>query len=978
MNVICREFHGARVAPRDVLVAAAVALVANFAGAEEAIWIGGPSGSWFEPTNWSTGVVPNPGDPFGDLSVIIDDDPEQASEVIIQVVEDNELYIPNLVTDEGDRLTLLAGNPVVANRSTIAGTIDFEGSAFLFTREFLWLTPTGRIMMNGPGARLSGDSKSLFCNQGVLTGGGTIDQRLLIHNEGEFLATIAGQPLTLGAYPGVYLNSGRLAAVGGEMILAGVWQNFGTAPGTIEAQGDSRVEIRGQVFGGVLKTGTEGGGAEGLIDAANSKLADIHNLGRLDLANSTLAGVVQNDGVMSGRAGGGVAFNVTFGTTLAGIGRLELNGDRVTAINGPDGDPAATWFHEAGHTIAGPGTLPTLTNRGVLEAVGEGNVLWVEMPTSGALASVLPVNSGVIRAADGGKFALARNSAAATFLNYEGDVPGVLEAGINGVIDLDFTSVRGGILRGVAAPDDDPTATSGRIKNVRQFTDVTIEGDLTYGDPPNGANFFLTNGTIVNRGTLRTQSLRIASGTTFTGGGVIRVSGGNVLGDTTSQSLTNQDNTLAVTGTIHADTIGLINRGALQVDQSGPDLRIHSESASYAFDVETLGVVNSGVIQAINGGSLIATGLITNHEGAKAGVIHAGDGSLVTLHQVDGGTLSTEGTGLISLDNNSGTYVANVHNLGTLELHGAVLQGNVTNDGVIRGSGAIAGSLYGEGIWTFGGTPLDRYLSVWQSLTIHGPQHTIQGSGQLTVSGLFLNQGTIIVDGAEPLEIDATRDATIVQTGSIIVPASQSLAVNLEQSRLTNGGLLDISGTASVERVPAGALEIVNAPGATIRLSDAAAILSATAGANAASLVNQLGADIVATGGTIDLRDPPATAPAEFRNEGQVRLEAPAAGTAAHLIVEGDFIQADFGRLELGVGGVNAGEFDVLELVSSTAALGGTLAIELRDDYDPMPGDAVAVLQAQGGIIGEFDYLEAPPRWRGGGGFLTTSPTVSC
>ena len=111
-----------------------------------------------------------------------------------------------------------------------------------------------------------------------------------------------------------------------------------------------------------------------------------------------------------------------------------------------------------------------------------------------------------------------------------------------------------------------------------------------------------------------------------------------------------------------------------------------------------------------------------NYEDGVDGVIHAADGGVVNISRIDGGVLSTEGSGVIR---GTGGLIKDVHNLGTLEVNFAVPQGTIVNDGIIKGSLQINGTtsvfarLEGSGRWETTGAAINS------GVFFHGPQHTI-------------------------------------------------------------------------------------------------------------------------------------------------------------------------------------------------------------------------------------------------------------
>ncbi len=80
----------------------------------EATWIGGPSGSWTEPTNWSIGMVPA----STAMNVTIDDDPMASSAVSLPAMS-SSLTIGAVTIDSGDQLEIQSGSSLTPSFVTV-------------------------------------------------------------------------------------------------------------------------------------------------------------------------------------------------------------------------------------------------------------------------------------------------------------------------------------------------------------------------------------------------------------------------------------------------------------------------------------------------------------------------------------------------------------------------------------------------------------------------------------------------------------------------------------------------------------------------------------------------------------------------------------------------------------------------------------------------------------------------------------------
>jgi hypothetical protein len=316
-------------------------------------------------------------------------------------------------------------------------------------------------------------------------------------------------------------------------------------------------------------------------------------------------------------------------------------------------------------------------------------------------------------------------------------------------------------------------------------------------------NLFVNGGTITNNGAIdlagniTSASLFIGSNTLLTGTGVIAMSNSstNYIGADSSTSnwkLTiDAGQTIRGSGQIGlgSNTLNIENRGRITADQP-IGLSI---SATY-LGSGTTGMVNTGILEAVSGGTLELKGIkpLTN----AGGTIQALNVSVVQLNgnssaetQIVGGTLKTEGTGVIramgSTTNNTTAYnlIKDVTLTagGRLEVTtGAILkvQSTITNDGTIYVYGGTASSnkaglqlwssdatLTGTGTLTMtngNNSQGSRDPAIYSSLasyTLTNEQgHTIQGSGTIGGStGMgFINKGTVIANQGHALTIQPT------------------------------------------------------------------------------------------------------------------------------------------------------------------------------------------------------------------------------
>jgi hypothetical protein len=393
--------------------------------------------------------------------------------------------------------------------------------------------------------------------------------------------------------------------------------------------------------------------------------------------------------------------------------------------------------------------------------------------------------------------------------------------------------------------------------------------------------------------------------------------------------LTNVDNVIHGSGTISGPgTHPLTNRGTIRSDgllQFG----------------DLLDIVNSGRIEAVAGTRIVTSKreLIQNYENGVDGVIHAADGGVVQIGGyccggVDGGILSTEGSGIIQVLNDS--ILKDIHNIGNLQFGHILARGTFVNDGLIQGTMRVASPVFridGSGQWETTGSQLDA------ALFINGLGHTIAGSGGgalVSSAAVVVNEGTIrATDGTFNLS-----SAAITNSGLIHAPVGRTLGIDSQLGRIENTGNMLAEGTITI-KASAG---IYNFDEGQIDVRGQLTLQQTV-------LRNRPDGMIVGTGaivGTI------ANGPLVV-NEGVIE---PGAGLAT-LQIGDDFQQLASGRLQMELSAGEDPASDVLA-VNGLATLAGTLVATLVGEDSLSLHDSFTLLTASGGITGIFEKLELP------------------
>lgn len=224
------------------------------------------------------------------------------------------------------------------------------------------------------------------------------------------------------------------------------------------------------------------------------------------------------------------------------------------------------------------------------------------------------------------------------------------------------------------------------------------------------------------------------------------------------------------------------------------------------------GVVNSGLLQAIDGGTLRLELYTFDNAG---GIIQALDGSTVQLYglTVVGGTLTTSGSGSLQCIGNGPTLdgVTLTGTLTVLDSKCLTLKNTITNGGTLSVASAgsetdlILGSdvtLDGTGTLALSSSTQNRIYAGDAGHTYRltvGVNQTVSGAGRLGRAGelSLTNAGTITADEAAPLVIWPNTDG-VVNTG--VLQASDGATLRLELNTFANtGGTIEALDGSTVE-----------------------------------------------------------------------------------------------------------------------------------------------------------------------------------
>ena len=285
----------------------------------------------------------------------------------------------------------------------------------------------------------------------------------------------------------------------------------------------------------------------------------------------------------------------------------------------------------------------------------------------------------------------------------------------------------------------------------------------------------------------------LSAGATLTGGGTISLSGSNAgITGFSGSVLTIGEQTIQGDGSVGRNAVGITNNasGLIDANLDGEILLI---------DASADGLTNAGAIQASDGGTLTINGTVVDNAG---GTITAQAGSTVLLDNgvtINGGTVSSVGTGEVRTDTLSNVFLNGTTHSGSL-ISGVAsdlgVSGTITNSGDINIDGGGSASATNLEVQSTGAT-----LTGGGTLTLSGLNAGVtagvSGAGALTIGDQTvqgdgsLGRNTIaIINSADGL-IDSNLDE-----GILLIDANTAGGLtNSGAIQASNGGTLTINGT---------------------------------------------------------------------------------------------------------------------------------------------------------------------------------------
>ena len=725
-------------------------------------------------------------------------------------------------------VTLTSGSSYQVNNNTVTtltGTFNNLGTLTVASGGSTTdlLIGSGGVTLSGSGSITLGNSSAnrLLGTNGTdvlvnpaahtIQGAGQLGVNLLGFTNAGLIVANQSNILVFNPSAAGVTNTGTLRATSNATLQLndGVFTNTG---GTIEAQNGSFVDIVGStVSGGSLTTGGTGLiRGIGATTLANVSLTSGSSYQVTNNTATTLTGTLSNLGTVTVASGGNTTDLIigAGGVTLSGNGTITLSNSSANRLLGTNATDVLVI--PAAHTIQGAGQLGAnllgVTNAGLIVA-NQSNTLVFDPSAAGV------TNTGTLRATAGATLQLNDG----VFAN----AGGTIEAQTGSFVDVVGSTITGGSLT---------SGTTGLIRGIGAVTldGVTLTASSNYQVANNTtttlANAFTNHGTLkINSGGNTTDLSIKSTGVTLSGGGSILLSNttaNRIVGQTSTTTLTNQDNLIQGSGQLGANLLQLVNQSTIEANQS----------SALIIDPSGTGVTNTGTLRSTNGATLLLSdGTFAN----AGGTITAQNASFVDLNTavINGGSLTTAGTGLIRNTGGStlnGVTLTTGSNLQTLNNTTLTLGGTFTNNGTVsENSGGnttdislnSAGVTFtGGGVFTLSNSAANRIVGQTSTTTLVNLDNTIQGAGQIGANLLQLdNRSLIVANVSNPLTIDPSgtgvansgtlratnnatlrlNDGTFTNTSTATVEAQTGSLVELNAASIA-GGLLATSGTGLI------------------------------------------------------------------------------------------------------------------------------------------------------------------------------------
>lgn len=618
-------------------------------------------------------------------------------------------------------------------------------------------------------------------------------------NQGTVIAT-QSTPLLINAPAGV-TNTGTLRADGGTLQLQSTINSGG---GNIEARNGSQVQLlNGAVINNANFSVIGAGSLITTVGGAQVTLGGGTVSGPMTMANNSFirqtGDLVYNGTLNMASVGNFTDLQIDGLRTISGAATISMSNNaqnRLVAANGL-GDRLTL---AGGVTLQGAGQLGANT---ALAVVNNGTVVATQSTPLLIQTSAGITNNGVLRA-DGGTLQFANvvvESAGGTIEALNGSQVQLLNGTV--INNANFAASGGGLITTVGGAT--VTLGGGTVSGpmsvvnnsfVRLAADMTYNGVLSMGSVGNftdiqfdGARTLGGTATISMSNNIQNRLMAATgAGDSATFGSNITVQGAGQIGGGGALAVVNNGSWIANSSAgMVLSTTGSATNNAL----------IRGDGASFTIASTQLNQGASGVLNAINGGSIVL-----------------GNGS-----QVNGGTLSTASGGQVVVIGGNTARVAGVNNTGTVNVNNNAfldLLGTLTNNGTVnlqsvgnftdlRSDGNR--SILGTGTITLSNNAQNRIYGVTagDSLVL-GAGQTLQGAGQIGAGTNFnfTNNGTMLGNVSNALTFSST--GTVLNNGlvradggNVVVTGGTTFGQTTSGTlSAINGGVVTVNGGATL------------------------------------------------------------------------------------------------------------------------------------------------------------------------------------
>jgi hypothetical protein len=685
---------------------------------------------------------------------------------------------------------------------------------------------------------------------------------------------------------------------------------------------------------------------------------------------------ITNNGTISNGPGNGLGIDSGGTTTLSGSGTLNMTDPNCRVGSGILGTTLVNQQLIQGQGSLGFGTM-AINNQSTISA--SGGTLTVQPDASGI------INTGTMEAQSGAQLTLTEGFPV-TFNNTGGTIKA-----LDGSTILLQMNPSGGTLTTMGsgvftlAP---PGAGAG-------LTTLTNAGTFSV---PSGANLNWT-GTITNTGVFHLSGSISTNGTvTLQGSGSVLMKNGQFEGLNTNPLINQQ--LIHGGGTFYE--VPLTNKATIQADNPLETMFLNGGTTT-----------NTGTLEASGGGTLELETVVNN----SGGTVEALAGSKVIFTNdfngsVNGGTLTTVGTGVIESENGVLDGTVNIpNNAGKLSVNNfdLFIEGTISNSGTITLTGHSCvilnkpSTLEGKGKLMMAST-----TCIFGAGIPFTNQSNIMGSGSIGDSNPMpiTNDvtGVIFANQSKPLLI--VPDASgFTNNGTMMVNKGSTLTIQGLFNSLSGGtltgksyvvnGTLNFPGpvtanassvtltspTAEIFNTAGGnnalATLAVNGSSGSVTLQGGQALTTATSLSNAgkitvaASSSLTVGGSYTETAGTTTV-DGTLTAPTglslqagTLQGKGTVASAITSSGTtivgdattkAGKLTVTGSYTQNAAGILDVAIGGTLVGTQYSQMAVSNGASLNGMLTVKRVGGFVPAIGATFTILTASP-VTGQFSQV---------------------